>query len=352
MYLVQMGMAATFDQKVFCKQALIGRNYGLLSAKTFIPNPDYYGELLWHRLMGSTVLAVTKESDPDLRVYSHCAKKKPGVSVIFINLLKDRSFNITLSNLKSEDDGKPNYEFVGKQNREEYHLTSLFGKMKGGIVCFNDVPMVQPELLKDFGCENEYHPGKANVVADALSRNAISDLRALFAQMSLYEDGSLLAELRVIPTLISKIRAEQPSDPFLMHRMKDVEEGASQDFSFDRDGVLCFRGRYCIPMKSGLNQIILREAHDIPYSMHPGRYKMYKNLQERYWWKGLKRDVVDFVSKCLTCQKVKAEYQRPSGLFQHIEIPQWKWEQLTMDIVTGHPLTPSKRTLSGLLLIV
>ncbi|KAL4308114.1 hypothetical protein GQ457_01G007440 [Hibiscus cannabinus] len=100
--------------------------------------------LLWHRLMGSIVLAITKESDPDLRVYAHCAKKKPGVSVIFINLSKDRSFNITLSNLKSEDDGKPNYEFVGKQNREEYHLTSLFGKMKGGIVCLNDVPMVQP----------------------------------------------------------------------------------------------------------------------------------------------------------------------------------------------------------------
>ncbi|KAL4308390.1 hypothetical protein GQ457_01G000120 [Hibiscus cannabinus] len=142
-YLDQMGMAATYDQNVFCRQALIGGNYGLLSATTFIPNPDYYGALLWHRLMGSTVLAVTKESDPDMCVYAHCAKKKPGVSVIFINLSKDRSFNITLSNLKSEDDGKSNYEFVGKQNREEYHLTSLFGKMKGGIVCLNDVPMVQ-----------------------------------------------------------------------------------------------------------------------------------------------------------------------------------------------------------------
>ncbi|KAL4309853.1 hypothetical protein GQ457_01G017270 [Hibiscus cannabinus] len=144
LYLNQMAMAATYDQKVFCRQALIGGNYGLLSATTFIPNPDYYGALLWKRLMGSTVLAVTKESDPDLRVYAHCPNKKPGVSVIFINLSKDRSFNITLSNLKSEDDGKPNYEFVGKQNREEYHLSSLFGKMKGRIVCLNDVPMVPP----------------------------------------------------------------------------------------------------------------------------------------------------------------------------------------------------------------
>ncbi|GMI94445.1 glucuronidase 1 [Hibiscus trionum] len=126
-------------------QALIGGNYGLLNATTFVPNPDYYGALLWHRLMGSTVLAVTKESDPNLRVYAHCAKKKPGVSLIFINLSKDRSFNITLSNAKPGDAGKPNYEFVGKQNREEYHLRALTGDIKDDIVCLNDVPMVQTD---------------------------------------------------------------------------------------------------------------------------------------------------------------------------------------------------------------
>ncbi|GMI63523.1 glucuronidase 1 [Hibiscus trionum] len=145
-YLDQMGMASTYDQKVFCRQALIGGNYGLLNATTFVPNPDYYGALLWHRLMGSTVLAVTKESDPNLRVYAHCAKKKPGVSLIFINLSKDRSFNITVSNAKLGDAGKPNYEFVGKQNREEYHLRALTGDIKDDIVCLNDVPMVQTDL--------------------------------------------------------------------------------------------------------------------------------------------------------------------------------------------------------------
>ena len=72
----------------------------------------------------------------------HFSLVQPGVSLIFINLSKDRSFNITLSNLKSVDAAKPNYEFVGKQNREEYHLTALFGDMKSNIVCLNDVPMV------------------------------------------------------------------------------------------------------------------------------------------------------------------------------------------------------------------
>ncbi|KAL4313586.1 hypothetical protein GQ457_01G039130 [Hibiscus cannabinus] len=199
------------------------------------------------------------------------------------------------------------------------------------------------ELLKDYDCEIEYHPGKANVVADALSRNAISDLRALFARLSLYEDGSLLAELRVIPTLISEIRAEQPGDKFLSHRIREVREGTSRDYTIDQDGVLCFRGRYCLPRQSELKRVILREAHDSPYSMHPGAEKMYKDLRERYWWKGLKRDVVRFVSHCLTCQKVKAEHQRPQGLLQRIELPLWKWERVTMDFVSGLPLTPSKK---------
>ncbi|KAK8560261.1 hypothetical protein V6N12_013061 [Hibiscus sabdariffa] len=77
--------------------------------------------------------------------------------------------------------------------------------------------------------------------------------------------------------------------------------------------------------------------------MHPGSTKMYRDLKDEYYWVGLKKDVAEFVSKCMVCQRVKAEHQFPSGLLQPLKIPEWKWERITMDFVTGLPLTPSKK---------
>ncbi|TYH00951.1 hypothetical protein ES288_A09G018200v1 [Gossypium darwinii] len=153
-YLDQLGMASTYNHKVFCRQTLIGGNYALLNTTTSIPNLDYFGALLWHRLMGSTVLAVTQESNPNLHVYAHCAKKKPRISIIFIHLSKDSSFNVTLSNykhqshnLRSTDVAKPNFEFRGSKDREEYHLVVLAGNIQGQIVLLNDTPMVPTETF-------------------------------------------------------------------------------------------------------------------------------------------------------------------------------------------------------------
>ncbi|PPR84373.1 hypothetical protein GOBAR_AA36339 [Gossypium barbadense] len=147
-------MASTYNHKVFCRQTLIGGNYALLNTTTSIPNLDYFGALLWHRLMGSTVLAVTQESNPNLHVYAHCAKKKPRISIIFIHLSKDSSFNVTLSNykhqshnLRSTDVAKPNFEFRGSKDREEYHLAVLAGNIQGQIVLLNDTPMVPTETF-------------------------------------------------------------------------------------------------------------------------------------------------------------------------------------------------------------
>ena len=80
-------------------------------------------------------------------------------------------------------------------------------------------------------------------------------------------------------------------------------------------------------------------THTTPYLIHPGATKMYQDLKSLYWWSGMKRDVVEYVSRCLTCQQVKAEHQRPSGLLQSLWISEWKWEDIAMDFVVGLPKT-------------
>ncbi|KAG8496754.1 hypothetical protein CXB51_007828 [Gossypium anomalum] len=169
------------------------------------------------------------------------------------------------------------------------------------------------------------------------------ELKAMFARLSLYDDGSLLAELQVRPTWVEQIKRQQLMDESLGSRFQQVETGENLDFGLNSEGVLCFRGRMCIPKDSDLRMMILKEAHGGPCAMHPGGSKLYRDLRELYWWPGLKREVTEFVRKCLTCQQVKAEHQLPSGLLQPVKIPLWKWERVTMDFVSGLPLTPSKK---------
>ncbi|GJY13080.1 putative reverse transcriptase domain-containing protein [Tanacetum coccineum] len=84
------------------------------------------------------------------------------------------------------------------------------------------------------------------------------------------------------------------------------------------------------------------EAHTSRYSVHPGADKMYYDLRDLYWWPGMKRDIAEYVSRCLTCSKIKAEHQKPSGFLQQPEIPEWKWEKITMDFVTKLPKSSTR----------
>ena len=95
--------------------------------------------------------------------------------------------------------------------------------------------------------------------------------------------------------------------------------------------------RLCVPVVGELKKEIMEEAHSSAYAMHPVSTKMYHTLREHYWWRGIKKDVGEFVSRCLIWQQVKAEHQRPVGLLQSLPIPQWKWEIITMDFVVGLP---------------
>ncbi|GJS57738.1 putative nucleotidyltransferase, ribonuclease H [Tanacetum coccineum] len=100
--------------------------------------------------------------------------------------------------------------------------------------------------------------------------------------------------------------------------------------------------KLCVPEDPTLREALMTEAHSSPFSIHPGSTKMYHDLKQHFWWSGMKRDVATFVSKCLTCQQVKIEHQRASGLLQPLEIPVWKWDEISMDFVTGLPRTQRK----------
>ena len=104
----------------------------------------------------------------------------------------------------------------------------------------------------------------------------------------------------------------------------------------DDQGTVWFGKRICVPEIKSIREAILREAHDSAYSIHSGSTKMYLELKERYWWYGLKRDVAEYVAICDTCQRLKAEHQRPAGLLQPMKIPEWKWE-VGMDCIVGLP---------------
>ena len=103
-----------------------------------------------------------------------------------------------------------------------------------------------------------------------------------------------------------------------------------------------YRDRVCVPNDDELKKSILEEAYSGSFAMHPGSTKMYQDLKTSYWWSEMKREVLEFVIKCMVCQKVKAEHQVPSGLLQPIKIPEWKWDRITMDFLVGLPVTGRK----------
>nr|GEV69808.1 putative reverse transcriptase domain-containing protein [Tanacetum cinerariifolium] len=105
------------------------------------------------------------------------------------------------------------------------------------------------------------------------------------------------------------------------------------------DGTLCLNGRSWLPCYGDLRFVIMHESHKSKYSIHLGSKKMYQDIKKLYWWPNMKADITTYISKCLTCAKVKAEHQRPSGLLVQPAIPKWKWDNITMDFITKLPMS-------------
>ncbi|GJZ83694.1 putative reverse transcriptase domain-containing protein [Tanacetum coccineum] len=191
------------------------------------------------------------------------------------------------------------------------------------------------ELLSDYDCEIRYHPGKANVVADALSKKErIKQLRVRALVMTIGLD---------LPKQILNAQTEAQKPENLKN--EDVGGMIRKDIPKEKlepraDGTLCLNGRSWLPCYGDLRTVIMHESHKSKYSIHPGSDKMYQDMKKLYWWPNMKADIATYVSKCLTCAKVKAEHQRPSGLLVQPKIPEWKWDNITMDFVTKLPKSP------------
>jgi hypothetical protein len=121
--------------------------------------------------------------------------------------------------------------------------------------------------------------------------------------------SSLTLEL----TLLEQIRTAQLSDNEITRSCEEVEKGVQSDFHVAGDGMLKFRNRVCVPNDTKLKRVILSEVHQSLYTVHPGNTKMYQDLRKNYWWKGMKKDIAQYVEQCLTCQQVKVEHQRLAG---------------------------------------
>ncbi|GJU74287.1 putative reverse transcriptase domain-containing protein [Tanacetum coccineum] len=190
----------------------------------------------------------------------------------------------------------------------------------------------------DYDCEIHYHPGKANVAADAWSRKERDQplrVRALVMTIGLDLPKQIL-NAQTEARKPENIKNEDVGG-MLIENSKDPEKLRTEKLEPRADGTLCLNGRSWLPCYGDLRTVIMHESHKSKYSIHPGSDKMYQDMNKLYWWPNMKADIATYVSKCLTCAKVKAEHQRPSGLLVQPEIPQWKWDNITMDFITKLP---------------
>ena len=145
------------------------------------------------------------------------------------------------------------------------------------------------ELIKYYDYMIDYHPGKANVVANALSRKSMQTLRALNTQLSLTDDGTVVAELIARSNVLNQVLEAQKNDEKFFSIVKQIGDDKETDFTVNENGVLYYKDRVCVPDDKDLRKAILEEAHSGFFAIHPGSTKMYQDLKMSFWWSEMKK---------------------------------------------------------------
>jgi hypothetical protein len=205
------------------------------------------------------------------------------------------------------------------------------------------------ELIIDYEIEVHYHPGKANLIVDELSRKAHYNYLPVVCLTGEESCTRVLPDLQLFNSTLTtilrdEIIAAQKNDENMGHIKRRMQEGNPKVTCFyeDVEGTLWFKERLVVPKKEALKKKILDEAHTSRYSIHPGRTKMYHDVRQQFWWKRMKRETARYVSECDTCRKVKVDYMKPRGLLQPLSILEWKWDDISIDFIMGLPLTTRK----------
>jgi hypothetical protein len=205
------------------------------------------------------------------------------------------------------------------------------------------------ELIKDYELEVHYHLGKENVIADALSHKARCNylptvcLTGEESSTRLLPDLSLF-NITLMPTLRDEIKVAQKNDEGIGHIKRRMREGDPKVACFreDAEGTLWFKNRLVVHKKEALKKKILDETNTSRYSIHPGSTKMYHDLRQQFWWTRMKHEAARYASECDTCRSIKADYMKPGWLLQPLCFPEWKWDDISMDIIVGLPVTARK----------
>jgi hypothetical protein len=185
------------------------------------------------------------------------------------------------------------------------------------------------EFLCEYDFDIKHIKGKENKVVDALSRR-VHELHA--TTISMYQTD---IKGRILEAANADLQYRDLVAKLQQGKMPQKVE----NYKLETDGTLLYKNIIYIPNVQDLKLMILNEMHNVPYAGHPGYQKIVAAVKSHYFWPGMKKEIAEYIARCMECQKVKAEHRHPTGLLQPLPIPEWKWEVVTMDFITGLPRT-------------